>query len=74
MRTNAVRTENNVYYLPRPSARSAAIARLQDQSSRKFLTAGFYVITGGLIGLALANLPALSAAMVTVLNGLPRYL
>lgn len=73
MRTNAARTEDNVYYLHRPAARSAAIARLQEQSSRKFVMAGFYLIAGALVGLALANLPALSGAALSVVKVLPPH-
>jgi len=74
MRTNVKRTEDNVYYLRnRPRADTVAVARMQDQRSHEFLKIGFYVIGGALIGFALANLPALSGALLTALNILPAH-
>jgi len=69
VRTNVMRTEDNVYYLPAKSTRAAA----QTQELRyEFLKAGFYVTGGALIGFGLANFPALSTALLTALNILPR--
>jgi hypothetical protein len=73
MRTNVIRTEDNVYYLRERPACTIAMAR-QEQRTDKFLKAGFYVIGGALIGFALANLPALSGALLTALNILPPHL
>ncbi len=74
MRTNVMRTEDNVYYLRDRPARSIAMARMQEQRSHEFLKTGFYVIGGALIGFALANLPAVSGALLTALNILPPHL
>lgn len=73
MRTNVMRTEDNVYYLPNRRARAVAMARIQESGSHEFLKTGFYVMGGALIGFALANLPALSGALMTALNILPPH-
>jgi len=73
MRTNAVRTEDNVYYLPNRRNRAVAMARIQESGGNDFLKVSFYVIGGALIGFALANLPALSGALLTALNILPPH-
>jgi hypothetical protein len=72
MRANVMRTEDNVYYLRDRSPRAVAVTRLQERS-HEFLKAGFYVTGGAIIGFALANLPALSGALLTALRVLPPH-
>ncbi len=74
MRTNVMRTEDNVYYLRNRPARAVAMTRIQDERSHEVLKTGLYVIGGALIGFALANLPALSGTLLTALNILPPHL
>lgn len=73
MRANVMRTEDNVYYLRDRSPRAIAVARVQERS-HEFLKAGFYLTGGAVIGFALANLPALSGALLTALHILPPHL
>ncbi len=69
-----MRSEDNVYYLRVKPARAIAAARAQKQSSQEFLRTGFYIVAGALVGLALANLPSLSGALLTALDILPAHL
>ena len=71
MRTNAMRIEDNVYYLPNERARAIALSRFD--RSYDFLRTSFYIVGGGVIGFALGNLPALSAAFLKTLNVLPPH-
>lgn len=73
MRTSAMRSADNVYYLPSKRNRAVAITRVSQQRGYEFLKAGFYVTGGALIGFALAKLPALSAAVAAVLSTLPQH-
>jgi len=73
MRSDAMRTESNVYYLRDRRARTIAIAQVQRQAGPEFLRAGFFVAAGTLLGLALSNLPSLSGAILTALNVLPTH-
>ena len=68
MRTNVMRSEDNVYYLTRPQARVSAVSLAQNKRARQFLMIGSSVMVGALIGYGLANLPALWAAISTVLH------
>jgi hypothetical protein len=74
MRTNAMRSDDNVYYLRDRSPHAIAVTRMQEQRRHEILKAGFYVTGGAIIGFALANLPALSGALLTALNILPSHL
>lgn len=73
MRSNVMRTEDNVYYLRDRSQRAMAVTRVQERS-HEFFKAGFYLSGGAIIGFALANLPALSGALLTALHILPPHL
>jgi hypothetical protein len=66
IRTTAMQSADNVYYLPKKTIH--AMARIQQQRSYEFLKAGFYVSGGVLIGFALANLPALSGVLLKALD------
>lgn len=68
-----MRSQNNVYYLHRRPARAIAVAQVQKRPSHDFLMTGFYLVTGALVGFGLANLPALSGAILTALNVLPAH-
>ena len=68
MRSNVMRSEDNVYYLPRRQARVLAVSLTQTRRSRQFMVIGFSIVAGALIGLGLANLSALSGAISTVLQ------
>ena len=73
MRTNAMRIENNVYYLPNERTRAGALSRFEEYGSYELLRTGFNLIGGAAIGFALANLPALSGAFLAALNVLARH-
>jgi hypothetical protein len=68
IRTTAMQSADNVYYLPKKTIHAMAMARIQQQRSYEFLKAGFYVSGGVLIGFALANLPALSGVLLKALD------
>jgi len=71
-----MRSQSNIIYLHRKPARAVAIAaQVEKRRSHEFLTTGFYIIVAGtLLGLGLANLSALSGAVLTALNILPAHL
>lgn len=71
MRTNAMRIEDNVYYLSSERARAVALSRFD--RSCDLLRTGFHIVGGAAIGFALANLPVLSAAFVKALTALPPH-
>ncbi|HEX3938941.1 MAG TPA: hypothetical protein VHX43_15665 [Xanthobacteraceae bacterium] len=73
MRTSAMRSADNVYYLPSKRKRSATMTRHVRERGAEFLKAGVYVTGGALIGFVLAKLPALSAILAAVLNTLPQH-
>lgn len=69
-----MQSQNNVYYLRLKPARSMAAVRGRSQPSHEFLKSGFYIVAGALVGLGLANLSAVTAAILTALNVLPPQL
>ena len=69
-----MRSDSNVYYLERRRARAIAVARVQKRPSREFLTTGFFIVTGAVLGFGLANLPTLSAALTMALPIVPAHL
>ncbi|MGA2895032.1 MAG: hypothetical protein ABSE22_19365 [Xanthobacteraceae bacterium] len=68
MRSNVKRSEDNVYYLVRPQTRVPAVSLAQNKRARQILVIGSSILAGALLGFGLANLPALSAAIATVLH------
>ena len=73
MQTSAMRSTDNVYYLPGKRKRTIGHSRVAQQRGTEFLKAGFYVTGGALIGFMLAKLPALSAVLAAVLRTLPQH-
>ena len=70
-----MRSQSNIIYLHRKPARAVAIAaQVEKRRSHEFLTTGFYIVAGTVLGLGLANLSALSGAVLTALNILPAHL
>ncbi|HYA05010.1 MAG TPA: hypothetical protein VEF90_03890 [Xanthobacteraceae bacterium] len=69
-----MRSDSNVYYLERKPARAIAVARVYKRPSREFVTTGFYIVSGAVLGFGLANLPTLSAALMTALHIVPAHL
>ncbi|HTZ04082.1 MAG TPA: hypothetical protein VMC05_17245 [Xanthobacteraceae bacterium] len=73
MRTNLMRSTDNVYYLPRRPRRAVAAARIAQQRGHEFLKAGFYMTGGAVIGFMLAKSAGLSAALTAVVTSLPPH-
>jgi len=66
-------SEENYRYSRRPSARIVSIAHAQ-KSDHHILTMFLYLLAGAIAALALANLPAWTGNLLTVLNVLPAHL
>jgi hypothetical protein len=67
-------SEQNYHLSRRPSARTASLAHEQKQPNHHILTIGMYLLAGAIVALGLANLPAWTGSLLTVLNVLPTHL